>query len=145
MKLHEILSVKGTEVHTATPGQSLADVVEILMKHRIGSLVVRDPADAAGAKVIGIITERDILRACADRRSLEGTAVVDYMTTNPVTSAPNDSVESAMGSMTRNRIRHLPVVEDGNLKGMISIGDVVKAKHDHLSMENHFLKNYIQS
>ena len=94
--------------------------------------------------MLGIITERDILRACARyRQSLEQLTVAEVMTHDVVTGAPGDSVEDTMGLMTEKRIRHLPVMDGGHLLGIISIGDVVKAQHDQLTMENHYLKNYI--
>jgi CBS domain-containing protein len=97
--------------------------------------------------MVGIITERDILRACADHSaSLEQMRVGDRMSKNPVTCQPDDSIQDAMGVMTERRIRHLPIVNDqGNLVGMVSIGDLVKFQHDQLTMENHYLKTYIQS
>jgi CBS domain-containing protein len=94
--------------------------------------------------MLGIITERDILRACAARRGpLESTRVSDVMTTNVVTGSPCDSVEDTMGLMTEHRIRHLPVLENDKLVGIVSIGDIVKAQHDALTMENHYLKSYL--
>jgi CBS domain-containing protein len=94
--------------------------------------------------MLGIITERDILRACAAHHApLAARKVADAMTTDVITASPGDCVEEAMGLLTDRRIRHLPVMDDDQLIGMISIGDVVKAQHDALSMENHYLKSYI--
>ena len=94
--------------------------------------------------MLGIITERDILRACAARRgSLESIEVAEVMTKDIVTASPNDSVEDIMGSMTDHRIRHLPVIENDELVGIVSIGDIVKAQHNALTMENHYLKSYL--
>lgn len=142
MRLRDILSTKGSNVHTIEPAATLADVVEKLVKNNCGSLVVVE-----GDRMAGIITERDILRACVrNSPSLEQTRVLDVMSGDVVSGSPNDSVNDTMGLMTDNRIRHLPILDhDGKLAGMISIGDIVKAQHDSLSMENHYLKNYIQS
>jgi CBS domain-containing protein len=141
MLVRDILYGKGRAVHTCSAEDSLADVVDLLVGHNIGSLVVtRDD------KMIGIITERDILRASAVARGALGSVHVhERMTRVPVVTSPCDDIASAMGVMTENRIRHLPVMEDGQLVGIISIGDVVKAQHDELSRENHYLKSYIQS
>ncbi len=141
MNLREILNVKGTAVHTISPSATLAQVVDFLVDHNCGSLVV-----CAGDDMVGIITERDILRACSDRKTaLEERTVEDVMSTDLVTATPSDEVESVMGLMTENRIRHMPVLEDDKLAGLISIGDVVKAQHDLLTLENHMLKSYLQT
>jgi len=96
--------------------------------------------------MVGIITERDIMRACADRTTaLEDRTVEAVMSEDVVTGKLEDEVEKIMGLMTQNRIRHLPVIENDQLAGLVSIGDVVKAQHDLLTMENHYLKSYIQS
>ena len=93
---------------------------------------------------MGVLTERDILRFCATSGSdLSGAAVAEIMSSRVVTGSLQDSVEATMGLMTARRIRHLPVLADGRLVGLISIGDVVKWQHDHLAMENQFMKNYL--
>jgi len=141
MKCQDILSVKGTSVEHIHAGAKLDEVVHRLVEHGIGSLLVMD-----GDSILGIITERDILRTCeAERRALSEIAVDERMTCDPITCRPEDAVADVMGLMTNNRVRHLPVVEDGQLFGMISIGDVVNAQYKQLTVENHYLKNYIQS
>jgi CBS domain-containing protein len=141
MLVRDILLGKGRMVHTCAPGDSLADVVDLLVGHNIGSLVVMERDE-----MVGIITERDILRATAATRGpLAGLHVRDRMTRLPVVISPHDPVADAMCVMTERRIRHLPVVEQGQLVGIISIGDTVKAQHDELCRENHYLKSYIQS
>ena len=139
MLVREILEGKGRDVHTCSPQDTLADVVDLLVGYNCGSLVVCERGE-----MVGIVTERDILRACAATRgSLEPLRVGDRMTRCPVTASPDDDVADAMGAMTEHRIRHLPVVEGGRLAGIISIGDLVKAQHDELTRENHYLKSYI--
>ncbi len=99
-----------------------------------------------GTRMVGIITERDILRTCSDlNEPLRSIPVGSRMSSDVVTGSLGDRIEQVMGVLTKKRIRHLPIVEDGQLAGMISIGDIVKAQHDHLTAENHFLKSYIQS
>ena len=155
MTLQEILNAKGRAVHTIGWNATLEDVVQTLVRHNCGSLIVCDVEVADGANdrdetrgapghMVGIITERDILRACARHQGqLSSLKVADAMTSDVVTGSPNDSVESTMGLMTEMRIRHLPIVEGGQLQGLVSIGDVVKLQYDRLSMENHYLKSYI--
>ena len=143
--MQDILSAKGTEVLSIAPQATLADVVQKLVKFNCGSLVVCENEDCS--HMVGIVTERDILRACAaGKKELDNVRVEDVMTRNLVTGGPQDSIQYAMGVMTERRVRHLPIVdEDNRLLGMISIGDLVKHQHDQLSMENHYLKTYIQS
>lgn len=145
MTLQEILNVKGTEVHTIDASATLDDVVQTLVRHNCGSLVVVD-ARAPRRQMIGIVTERDILRACAARRGpLDRTSVTDAMTRDVVTGTPADTIQDTMQVMTEHRVRHLPILRDGELVGIISIGDVVKARHEQTEFENHYLKTYIQS
>jgi CBS domain-containing protein len=140
MKLRDILQTKGSVVHTIAPSATLQDVANVLVEHNCGSLVVLDDG-----KLCGIITERDILRAAAASHvPLADFSVRDHMTVKLVTGSLDEDLGEVMGQMTDNRIRHLPILEKGTLVGIISIGDVVKAQHDRLSMENHYLKNYIQ-
>ena len=142
MTIDEILRAKGTDVYTVVPGVMLSRVTELLVEYNCGSLVVVETEGSR--RMVGIVTERDILRACAAGKPLDEVKVDDAMSTKLITGRASDTVTKTMGLMTVNRIRHLPVVEDGALAGIISIGDVVKAQHDHLSAENHYLKSYIQ-
>jgi CBS domain-containing protein len=145
MKLQEILLAKGSTVYSISPEATLQDVVGTLVERRVGSLLVFRPNASGEDEPVGIITERDILHACAaGNRALGDVKVSDAMTTTLVTGSPDDEVEMVMGLMTTHRIRHLPVLCEGRLAGMISIGDVVKAQHDRLAMENRFMKDYIQ-
>ena len=145
MTLQDILRVKGTTVLSTSPAATLLEVARILCERRYGSLVVMDtPAGAKSPQLVGIITERDILRACAQRDGrLDDAIVRDYMTTDLITGTPANTVEYIMGVMTDNRIRHLPILEDQELVGLISIGDLVKAHHQQVAVENHYLKSYI--
>jgi CBS domain-containing protein len=144
MKLQEILMVKGTVVYSIAPDATLQDVVRTLVEHRIGSLLVCGTDALGREELLGIITERDILYCCvAGSRPLSQVKVDEAMSTTLITGTPDDEVEHVMGLMTTHRIRHLPVLCEGRLAGMISIGDVVKAQHDRLAMENRFMKDYI--
>lgn len=144
MTLQDILRTKGSSVHSIDPQATLGQVVQRLVKHNIGSLVVCQGEDCQRGKLLGIVTERDILRACNQSNdSWQDLPISAVMTTDVLIGRPDDSVEDTMGTMTENRIRHLPVIADGQLLGLVSIGDIVKAQHDELTMENHYLKNYI--
>jgi CBS domain-containing protein len=144
MNLQDILRVKGSEVYSIGPNATLGDVVRSMMQHRCGGLLVCNDADC-GRGIIGVITERDILRACAERRgSISDIPIRDYMSTDLVTGSPENSIEYIMGVMTDHRIRHLPVLDGDQLVGIISIGDLVKAQHHQTVVENHYLKSYIQ-
>jgi CBS domain-containing protein len=141
MLLKEILEVKGHNVLSIAPSATVADVVETLVAHNCGALVVCD-----GDQMVGIISERDVLRAVSSGSDpLDQVAVETRMTRDVITGSPNDNINDIMGLMTKNRIRHLPVLEDGALAGMISIGDIVKFQHQKLTVENHMLMTYIQS
>lgn len=140
MKIRDILEVKGSQVHSIGPDQSVLDAVAVLMEHRIGALLVRD-ADGA---VVGIISERDVLRECLHRGAALGSIPVRHaMTRDVIVCVPDDDVDYAMGVVTKNRVRHLPVMDGRTVAGMISIGDLVKARLDEAQYENRYLKEYI--
>ena len=110
-----------------------------LVQHGIGSVVVTE-----GDTVVGILTERDVLRLGAqDPRALYSRTVREAMTPDPVVALPEDSIEFVMEIMTRNRIRHLPVMDGGTLGGLLSIGDVVNALRTSIEAENRHLRDYI--
>jgi CBS domain-containing protein len=144
MLLQTILHKKGSLVYTVRPDATLQDVLYRLVHHGIGALVVTATGEQDG-QVLGIITERDILRTCAAGQGpLSALRVSEYMTTQLITGYPDDPIEEAMRLMTEKRIRHLPVLSEGRLVGLVSIGDVVKAQHDLLAVENRFMKDYIR-
>jgi CBS domain-containing protein len=146
MKLQDILTIKGSKVYTITPEATLQDVVRTLVEHRIGALIVCLASAEGKEELLGIVTERDILYACTvGSKPLDEVSVSEAMSRGILTAKPDDEVEAVMGLMTTRRIRHLPVLCDGRLAGIISIGDVVKAQHDRLAMENRFMKDYIGS
>ncbi|MHB1037088.1 MAG: CBS domain-containing protein [Pirellulales bacterium] len=145
MTLHDILRAKGPEIQTISPDATLDDVARKLVQHNIGSLVVCAPGgDPKTRPFLGIITERDLLRACAAKRApLDQIKVSEVMSTRVITGSPSDAVEQILGIMTKNRVRHLPVLEAGQLKGIVSMGDVVKAHLEQLAIENQCLRQYI--
>ena len=137
MDVDGILRAKGARVVTIEPEASVAELVRVLRKERIGALVVsRD-----GQVIDGIVSERDIVRGLADHGAgVLGLAVRDVMTASVATCGPHDSVKQLMAQMTRRRIRHLPVVDDGRLAGIVSIGDVVKNRLEEMETETNVLR-----
>lgn len=142
MTVKIILSAKGAEVITIGPTTNVAEAVKLLAERRIGALVVV----GAEQSVVGIISERDIVQALAAR----GAAALDLpltevMTRKVATCIPSDTITSIMGRMTDGKFRHVPVVEQGRLTGIVSIGDVVKKRLEEMEHEQAALRDYIQS
>ena len=123
MKIQTILATKGTKVVTAHASQSLKEAIGLLVQHNIGALVVVDDAD----KPVGIISERDLIRAVARGEDL-AQPVSAAMTRAVIYGTPQDDLASVMKTMTEKRFRHLPVMEGDQLVGIVSIGDMVKAQ-----------------
>ena len=142
MFVSDILSQKGGFVFTVTAGTSIAQVAQQLSVRRIGSVLVLDQEGA----VAGIVSERDLVRALATHgnKALELEAR-QVMTRDVVTCDPDDSIEHVMQLMTRGRFRHLPVVRHGELLGLVSIGDLVKAVIEDQQVELDQLQRYITS
>jgi CBS domain-containing protein len=140
MKLAAILKHKTGAPIAVTPGASISDVVHVLAEKRIGAVLVLDGQD----KLVGILSERDIVRSLAKQAAatLDLTAA-DLMTHSPTTTSPNASVADAMEIMSDGRFRHLPVMEHGKLIGLVSIGDVVKARIDQQEHEVDSLRAYV--
>ena len=139
MNVQSILQTKGSEVATISSVSDVSDAIRVLAERRIGALVV----SADGRAIEGVISERDIVHVAATG-SIEGVTVGALMSTDVVTCTTGDGVDRLMLLMTERRIRHLPVVDDaGALAGIISIGDVVKARLTELEHENRALADYI--
>jgi CBS domain-containing protein len=142
MAVAHILRQKGTSVFTVEPGDSVQIIVDMLARHRIGAVVVVDPAGG----IAGIVSERDVVRAMVgDAASVVSKTAKDIMTVKVRTCTPNDSETELMQMMTESRIRHLPVVANGRVTGMISIGDVVKLRIESMEAEADHMKTYIAS
>ena len=140
MRISDVLRVKGTQVVTVTPDTTVERLVTILAEHQIGAVVVSHD----GTSVDGIVSERDIVRALARR----GTAVMSEQVTAIYTAdvhtvTPKTELEEVARMMTERRVRHAPVTVDGGLRGIVSIGDVVKTRIDELETERAALTNYI--
>lgn len=141
MRILDILNYKGRDVVTISPDHTVLGAMKVLVEHNIGAVVVED-----GDHVRGIVSERDILRTVTREPSgFAGTKVDDVMTTDLVIAVENDGLDVVMDVMTRNRVRHLPIMRDGELVGIVSIGDVVNALRRDTESENRVLRDYIGS
>jgi CBS domain-containing protein len=132
MLIVDVLNHKGSEVTTVTQTTRVAEVVRILAERRIGAVVVEDRL----ARLAGIFSERDLVNALVAR----GAAVLDWevqelMTRSVVTCAPADRIDAVLAKMTLNRFRHMPVLRDGRLGGIVSIGDLVKHRLEEKELE----------
>lgn len=142
MQVQSILNAKGTEVTTVSPDATVRDLATLLREKKIGAVVV----SGNGASLEGIVSERDIVRQLTDfGPKFLSVKVREIMTKDVVTCSPSDTVDNCMEMMTGSRIRHLPVAVDGKLTGLVSIGDIVKAKMDEILLEAESLKQYIAS
>lgn len=142
MNVEAILKTKGDKVVTIKPDATVAEAARTLKRSRIGALVVSDD----GTNVVGIVSERDIVGGLADQDAKDtilATPVSALMTSEVLTCAPEDTVQHCMSVMTERRVRHLPVVKDGRMIGVVSIGDVVKNRLDELESEAGFLRDMI--
>ena len=141
MKVGDITKLEDIALQTISPKRSVQDAVARLVEHNIGALPVCDD----DGRLVGIITERDVLRLVADRPVPDAVTslVADAMTRELVIGVPDDDIEYVMRVMTEHRIRHLPILDGERLAGIISIGDVVKAKMEESTTELRFLRDYV--
>ena len=141
MKVSDLLKSKGAGVITINDHSTMGQVLKSLIEHRVGSLVVIDSEH----NPIGIITERDILRLIDEKETQKWytQSVGDFMTRDIIIGVPTDDVEYIMALMTENRFRHVPIMADGRLAGLISIGDIVKSLLKNIKAENRYLSDYI--
>jgi CBS domain-containing protein len=140
MRISDVLRSKGTDVVTVTMGETIGEVLRLFAENNLGALPVVD-----GMHLVGIVSERDIVRHLHARGAelLSGT-VSQVMTADVVTCTPDDQAADLARVMTDRRVRHLPVVIDGALAGIVSIGDLVKVRIDMLEQEREQLESYIQ-
>ncbi len=140
--LKQLLAKKGSGAVTLPAAASVGDAIRLMNQHRVGSVLVPSPAEAP----LGILTERDIMRLCAQGRTdFDALPVSEHMTTELVLGNPDDKVSETLAIMTERRFRHMPVVQDGRIVGMISIGDLVKAQLEETVQEAEALRQYINS
>ncbi len=140
MIIASILQSKGADVSTVRPDDKISDVIQTLKNQGIGALVLTD----GSSKILGIISERDIIGTLAERgpEALD-LSVGELATTTVQTCTPGDSIEKIMSILTKWRIRHLPVVENDKIVGIVSIGDVVKYRLEEIASEAEALREYM--
>ena len=141
MTIARMIADRSGEIVSCPATASVGDAVKLLAEKRIGALPVMD-----GGQVVGIFSERDVVyQLAAHGAAMLSKSVGEVMTAPPITVEPASGVLDALGLMTRRRIRHLPVVENGAIKGFVSIGDLVKYRIDHIVAEAEAMRSYIQS
>jgi CBS domain-containing protein len=142
MNVKHILSQKGADVLTLEPTATLGTAMETLAQRRIGALVIT----GADRRIVGIVSERDIVRVLVERGTgILQSPVSETMTRKVVTCGLNETIGEIMGRMTAGKFRHVPVVEQGKLIGIVSIGDIVKARLEELQQEHEALRDYIRT
>ena len=140
MKINDVIKGKSSaKIITITPEKTVRELLALLAEHNIGAVVV----SGDGNSVDGIVSERDVVRRLHEDESVLGGAVSAIMTSEVATTEPHTPVDDLRVLMTERRIRHVPVVTDGNLVGIISIGDVVKSSIDQLQFERDQLDSYV--
>lgn len=139
MRISDVLRTKGNAVATIGPDATVGQLVETLAEHNIGAAVVTDSGQLAG-----IVSERDVVRRLRERGAdLLSATVAEIMTVDVLTCGPDDTVDHLAETMTERRIRHMPVLRDGELVGIVSIGDVVKSRISQLETDREQLESYI--
>jgi CBS domain-containing protein len=142
MTVKAILSRKGNDVVTADPNTTLAEAVRVLAARRIGAVVVT----GADRRIVGILSERDVVRVLGEKGpSALDLSISEVMTRKVTTCSMRDTVSELMERMTEGKFRHVPVVDDGRLAGIVSIGDVVKWRVHEIEDESAALRDYIQT
>ncbi len=141
IKIKDVLARKGAEVVTIHENQSIHDAIKFLVQHNIGAVLVRDE----GGEVVGIVSERDILReGSRNSEKLKATPVKTVMTRDLIVCEPDHTIEYVEQVMVKNNIRHLPVIADSRLVGILSMRDVVRARLKDVEVENRYLREYIE-
>jgi CBS domain-containing protein len=140
--VRQLLESKGSEVHAISPDAAVIDAIRLMAEKGIGALVVLEP----GGRLAGIVSERDYARKIVlEGRSSKDTPVRDIMTADVITVGLDDVAPACMQLVTEQRVRHLPVVVDGRVAGVVSIGDLVKAVIEEQQFELEHLQRYITS
>jgi CBS domain-containing protein len=139
VNISDILRYKGAEVVTIAPSDNVATLVAALAEHNLGALIAVE-----GDRVVGIVSERDVVRRIAEQgAAVLDVAVAEIMTSTVVSCASTDSVDSIAETMTQRRIRHMPVIDGDELAGIVSIGDVVSSRIRQLEQDRGQLEQYI--
>jgi CBS domain-containing protein len=139
MRISDVMKAKGADVATVGPAETVGGLIALLAWRNVGAMVVVE-----GDEVVGIVSERDVVRQLHARGpDLLRVQVSDIMTKDVVSCSPDDTVDSLAATMTQLRVRHMPVLVDGKLAGIVSIGDVVKSRMSELESDREQLESYI--
>jgi CBS domain-containing protein len=140
MRVSDVLASKGSDaVYTITPDSTVRELLDVLAELNVGALIVSDD----GTSLLGIVSERDIVRKLRTADDASTMLVSDIMTTDVQLCGPDDSFGGLMAIMTEHRVRHVPVIDDGAIVGVVSIGDAVKYRMEQLEFERDQLNNYV--
>ena len=140
MRVSDVLASKGSDaIFTIRPEASIRELLDVLAERNVGAMVVSDD----GETMIGIVSERDVVRKLRDVDNAREVTVASIMTTDVQVAGPDDSFKSLMIAMTEHRVRHIPVLDDGRLVGVLSIGDAVKHRMEQLEFERDQLNKYV--
>ena len=140
MRVSEVLASKGSNaIFTISPDASIRELLDVLADRNVGAMVMSDD----GETMIGIVSERDVVRKLRDVDNARDVTVASIMTTDVQVAGPEDSFTSLMLAMTEHRVRHIPVLDDGRLVGVLSIGDAVKHRMEQLEFERDQLNKYV--
>jgi CBS domain-containing protein len=140
MLVRTVLEAKPRRLITIGPKTTVRQALALFVEHNIGSLPVVDPS----GKLTGIFTERDVLFGdCRGSERFHGQLIEEVMTANPITCSPEDPVQQVMGKMSRNHVGQLPVMDQGKLVGMVSVGDLIKSLYDHAEAANQQLTAFL--
>lgn len=141
MRIHEVMGAKAAhqEVVSISPDATVQDLVGLLTQHNIGAVVV----SGNGQEIVGIVSERDVVRRLPSTDQILQAPVSTIMTTSVHTCCSDDALDEIRNLMTRERVRHIPVVDEGRLIGLVSIGDVVKSHIDQVEFERDQLDSYV--
>ncbi len=140
MTVKELLQSTNSTIHTIGKQQTIVKAMECLIQNKISCLPIEE-----NGSLIGIISDKDIFKAIFENRShFDELAVFNFMSTELIVGVAEDNIEYISNLMTKNKIRHIPIVDESKLIGLISIGDIVKAKENDIEVENRYLKQYIE-
>jgi CBS domain-containing protein len=141
MRIHEVVGAKAAhqEVVSISPDATVRDLIDLLAQHNIGAAVVTNADD----QLVGIVSERDVVRRLAEIQQILSAPVSDIMTTTVHTCTSTDALDDIRGLMTKERVRHVPVIDDSRIVGVISIGDVVKSHINQVEFERDQLDSYV--
>jgi CBS domain-containing protein len=142
MRVRDVLTAKGSSVvFTIAPDATVDELLDLLTEHNIGALVVSPDSRS----MAGIVSERDVVRKLRDLPDVRSATVAQIMTTDVQVCSPEDSFGALMSAMTEHRVRHIPVLDNDEIVGVLSIGDAVKFRMDQLEFERDQLTSYVQS